>query len=210
MVALPRDERVFNPSRETRRILGQAKGIGPDAERLCKKLFAVHGDQYRLWGIVGLANRYPRRLVDCARAHAMVDGVHSCRDVNPLNEQFVADAVAAIDTVESPRQGERVLTTQDHPLILPADIYAELLARCAGQPSHLPEPASMTFKRLNALCAIFACRESPPPLHARYPAQSSHQPFLEASPSCCRTNSTGAQSRQTERRFTHFRLEEGG
>jgi transposase len=138
-VVLPQDERVFNPSRETRRILGQAKAIGPAAERLCQMLFAVEGrvGQRKLWGIVSLANRYPRRLVDCACARAIVDGVHSYRHVKELTEKFVADALAAIDTVDSPRQGELALT-QEHPLIRPADIYAELFARCAAQPSHLP------------------------------------------------------------------------
>jgi hypothetical protein len=93
--------------------------------------------QRKLWGIVSLANRYPRRLVDCACARAIVDGVHSYRHVKELTEKFVADALAAIDIVDSPMQGELALT-QEHPLIRPADIYAELFARCAAQPSHLP------------------------------------------------------------------------
>jgi len=50
-----------------------------------------------------------------------------------LTEKLVADALAAID---GPRQGELALT-QEHPLIRPADIYAELFARCATQPSSL-------------------------------------------------------------------------
>ncbi len=33
---LPDDERVFNPSRETHRILGQARSIGVDAHRPCE------------------------------------------------------------------------------------------------------------------------------------------------------------------------------
>ena len=72
-VVLPMEERVFNPSRETRRILAQAKAIGSDAERLCEMLFAIEGrvGQRKLWGIVGLADRYPRRLVDRACAQAI-------------------------------------------------------------------------------------------------------------------------------------------
>ena len=49
-VVLPQDERVFNPSRETRRILGQAQAIGPDAERLCQMLFAIEGLSARTLG----------------------------------------------------------------------------------------------------------------------------------------------------------------
>ena len=134
-VVLPQDERVFNPSRETRHILQQAKAIGPEAERLCQMLFAIEGrvGQRKLWGIVGLANRYPRRLVDCACERAIADGVHSYRHVKALTEKLVADALAAID---GPRQGELALT-QEHALIRPADIYADLFARCAAQqPSH--------------------------------------------------------------------------
>ena len=78
-VVLPQEERVFNPSRETRYILGQAKEIGPDAARLCQMLFAIDGrvGQRKLWGIVGLAKHYPRSLVDRACARAITDGIHS-------------------------------------------------------------------------------------------------------------------------------------
>ena len=42
-VVLPMNERVFNPSRETRYILSQARAIGPQAARLCEMLFAIEG-----------------------------------------------------------------------------------------------------------------------------------------------------------------------
>ena len=137
-VVLPMEERVFNPSRQTRRILSQAQSIGPDTERLCQMLFAIEGrvGQRKLWGIVGLADRYPRRLVERACAQALTDGIHSYHHVKSLTEKFVADALAAIDRAEPPRQGELALT-QEHPLIRPTDIYAKLFARCAAaQPSH--------------------------------------------------------------------------
>ena len=146
-VVLPMNERVFNPSRQTRRILGQAKAIGPDAERLCEMLFAIEGrvGQRKLWGIVSLAERYPRRLVDRACAQAITDGIHSYRHVKALTEKFVAEALASIDAADSaPRQGELALT-QEHPLIRQADIYAELFARCAAaQPSHPPSTTEAT------------------------------------------------------------------
>lgn len=139
-VVLPQDERVFNPSRETRRILGQAKAIGPDTERLCQMLFAIEGrvGQRKLWGIVGLAKHYPHSLIDSACARAIADGVHSYRHVKALTEKLVADALAAIEAAATPRQAELALT-QEHPLIRPADVYADLFARCAAQPT----PSSM-------------------------------------------------------------------
>jgi hypothetical protein len=52
-----------------------------------------------------------------------------------LVEKLVAEALAAIDHAAEHPQRELELT-QEHPLIRPADIYAELFARCAcAQPS---------------------------------------------------------------------------
>ena len=134
-VVLPDDERVFNPSRETRHILAQAKAIGADTSRLCELLFAIEGrvGQRKLWGIVSLAERYPRRLVNSACARALADGIYSYRHVKAATEKLVTEALAAIDTADaSPTQGELALT-QEHPLIRSADDYAELFARGAAQ-----------------------------------------------------------------------------
>ena len=139
-VVLPLDERVFNPSRQTRRILAQAKTIGAAAERLCELLFAVEGrvGQRKLLGIVRLADQYPRHLVDGACAQALADGVHSYSHVKRITEKFVAEALLAIEREEQSRQGELELT-QEHALIRPADIYAQLFNRCAAaQPSASP------------------------------------------------------------------------
>jgi transposase len=136
-VVLPADERVFNPSRETRRILAQAKAIGEDASRLCELLFAIEGrvGQRKLWGIVSLAERYPRRLVNSACARALADGIYSYRHVKAATEKLVAEALAAIDNAEAkPVQGELALT-QEHPLIRSGDDYAELFARSATHPA---------------------------------------------------------------------------
>ena len=134
-VVLPDAERVFNPSRQTRRILEQAKAIGPNTERLCEMLFALEGrvGQRKLWGIVGLANRYPRRLIDTACARVLAEGVHSYRHVKVLTEKLVADALAAIDRADAaPAQAELPLT-QKHPLIRDSNDYAELFARGAAR-----------------------------------------------------------------------------
>ena len=135
-VVLPADERVFNPSRETRHILGQAKAIGVEAERLCELLFAIEGrvGQRKLWGIVSLAERYPRKFVNSACTRALADGIYSYRHVKAATEKLVADALAAIDHADAaPAQGELELT-QAHPLIRSGDDYAELFARGAAQP----------------------------------------------------------------------------
>jgi transposase len=123
-VILPDAERLFNPSRETRRILTEAKAIGPAAEQLCQRLFDKEGrvGQRRLWGIVSLAKRYPRRLIDRACAMALHEGVGSYQQIKALTERLLNDALANID---APLQGELGLT-QDDPLIRSGEDYADL------------------------------------------------------------------------------------
>lgn len=135
-VILPDDERPFNPSRETRRILAQAKAIGPATEQLCQSLFDKEGrvGQRKLWGIVGLARRYPRRLIDDACAIALREGVRSYKQIVALAERLFKEAMNAID---APVQGELKLI-QHHPLIREGDDYADLFTLGAQQSANLP------------------------------------------------------------------------
>jgi hypothetical protein len=132
-VVLPMAERVFNPSRETRFILAQARAIGPQADRLCQMLFAIEGrvGQRKLWGIVNLARRYPNQLVDSACAAALEQGVHSYRHVKALTERLVTDALAALEA-GTPTPSASTLT-QQHELIRSADEYGELFAHATTQ-----------------------------------------------------------------------------
>ncbi len=123
-VTLPDEERIFNPCRETRRILAQAAEIGESAKRLCDLLFACEGrvGHRKLWGIVGLARKHPRVYIDKACASAMGEGVYSYKTVKALTERLVAEALerqAIQDAKANP-------LTQDSPLIRSASEYADL------------------------------------------------------------------------------------
>jgi transposase len=129
-VVLPMAERIFNPSRETRFILNQARAIGAQAQRLCEMLFAIEGrvGQRKLWGIVNLAKRYPNHFIDAACAQAMEQSVHSYRHVKAITERLVADALAALEP--APQQ---LTLTQQHTLIRSAQEYGDLFAHAAAQ-----------------------------------------------------------------------------
>jgi transposase len=139
-VVLPQEERVFNPSRETRLILRQAGEIGAHASRLCQLLFGIEGrvGQRKLWGIVSLVRRYPAHCVDAACAQALEQGVYSYKRVLALTERSFADALASIEAASttadvdgvSPGAGAGVLT-QQHELIRDAHEYADLFAHAA-------------------------------------------------------------------------------
>lgn len=137
-VVLPQDERPFNPSRETRRILSQARAIGPSAERLCQHLFDTEGrvGQRKLWGIVGLVRRYPRRLIESACEIVMREGVPSYKQVKALTERLLEQALAELD---APVQGELPLT-QEHHLIRDGDDYADLFTLGAKHSAAMPLP----------------------------------------------------------------------
>ena len=136
-VVLPMNECVFNPSRETQRILAQAKAIGAATHKLCETLFEREGrvGQRKLWGIVGLVRHYPRRLINSACDMAMSQGVYSYGHVKTLTEQLMEQALALLD---APTSGE-VSLTQSHALIRAGDDYADLFTLASTQ---APTPPS--------------------------------------------------------------------
>jgi len=116
----------------------QAKAIGPATEQLCQCLFEQEGrvGQRRLWGIVSLAKRYPRTLIDRACAMALHDGVRSYPQIKALTERLLNEALADIDT---PLQGELALT-QDDRLIRAAEDYGDLFSLGAQKSAALSLP----------------------------------------------------------------------
>lgn len=59
-------DRLFNPSRETGRLLAKAATIGPQTEQMARTLFAHRGrpGQKALYGLTSLARTYPRAEIE--------------------------------------------------------------------------------------------------------------------------------------------------
>jgi len=108
------------------------------------------GGQRQLWGIVGRANRYPRRQIDRACAQALAEGVPSDRTVKALTERLVDEALARIDDpATEPAAPDRL--TQCHRLIRPAETYADLFTRSAQQHTEAgTEPYPVTEEERSA------------------------------------------------------------
>jgi len=139
---LPDNERPFNPSRQTAFLLSSAGDIGPRTKALCQHMFDAEGrvGQRSMWGIVGLAKKYPARLVEQACDHALRNHVYRYKQVRALVERLFEQALERLD--QAP---QLVLPlTQDHPLIRPAAEYGELFSLGARHGAKSQPPTGET------------------------------------------------------------------
>lgn len=132
-VRLPEDERVFNPSRQTHRILARAEAIGPAAQALCRNLFDRRGReaQRSMWGIVGLAARYPAWILERACAAASASNP-SYKRVRALADQLLAQTAMQLDPLQAELPLDAPTLTQTHELIRELDDYAAFFQRCVS------------------------------------------------------------------------------
>jgi len=118
-------DRIFNPSRETDRLLSQAERIGPHTFSLCEKWFNEEGrsGQRRMYGLVNLVRRYPAKYVEKAAELGLANGLKSSKAMRRIVESMAAEA----DTSD---------LTQEHPLIRSGEDYALFWeAHAAGESS---------------------------------------------------------------------------
>jgi len=134
---LPEDERPFNPSRQSAFLLASAGDIGPQTKALCQHMFDSEGrvGHRAMWGIVGLAKKYPARLVEQACDHALRHHVHRYKQVRAIVERLFEQALERLD--QAPQL--ELPLTQDHPLIRPAAEYGELFT-LGAQHGAEPQP----------------------------------------------------------------------
>ncbi len=132
-VRLPEDERVFNPSRQTQRILANAKAVGVQTHALCQQLFERRGReaQRSMWGIVGLAARYPAWILERACAVASASSP-SYKSVRALADQLLAQTAMQLDPLQAELPLDGPALTQTHELIRESGEYAVFFKRCVG------------------------------------------------------------------------------
>lgn len=139
-VELPEDERVFNPSRQTRLLLTRAKEVGPHTEAVCQRLFDQQGREAhrRLWGIVGLAGRYPHWILEQACAAVREQPSPSYKTIRALADQYLAHMAGRLD----PRQADLPLDvpalTQEHELIRDTAEYGQFFRQSSAHAKGAP------------------------------------------------------------------------
>ena len=125
---------MFNPSRQTHRILARAEAIGPAAQALCRSLFERRGReaQRAMWGIVGLASRYPAWILERACAVALTGASPSYKAVRALADQLLAQTARQLDSPQAELPLDAPTLTQAHELIRDLAEYAAFAQRCAA------------------------------------------------------------------------------
>ena len=111
-------ERIFNPSRQTDRLLAQAEVIGPHTFSLCETWFNEEGrsGQRRMYGVINLVRHYPARYVEKAAELAKANGLKSSKALRRMVENMVVE--------DDAKEAEPSALTQNHPLIRPGKDYA--------------------------------------------------------------------------------------
>ena len=129
-------ERIFNPSRETDRLLARAEMIGPHSFSLCEMWFNQEGrtGQRRMYGLVNLVRHFAARHVERAAELAKRNGLRSSKALRRMVESMAAQA----DETESGQCQDRLI--QEHPLIRSGEDYAAFWNQHAAQRTAQEQP----------------------------------------------------------------------
>jgi len=140
-------DRIFNPSRETDRLLAQAECIGPHTFDLCETWFKEEGrsGQRRMYALVNLVRHYEACHVERAAEIAKRNGLTSSKAVRRIVESLAVE--------KRKREAEPLGLTQAHALIRPGEDYAAFWNQYAAQagppvpPVHTETPQSHGISR---------------------------------------------------------------
>lgn len=121
-------DRIFNPSRETDRLLAQAECIGQHTFDLCETWFKEEGrsGQRRMYALVNLVRHYAAGHVEKAAAVAKRNGLRSSKAIRRIVESMAAEAAERKTEAAGP-------LTQEHALIRPGEDYAAFWDQHAAQ-----------------------------------------------------------------------------
>ncbi|TNF46177.1 IS21 family transposase [bacterium] len=127
-------DRIFNPSRQTDRLLAQAETIGPHTFSLCEKWFNEEGrsGQRRMYGLINLVRHYPARYVEKGAELAKENDLRSSKAIRRIVESMAAEA--------DERRAEQAGLTQEHPLIRSGEDYGAFFNQHAAEGSAPAEP----------------------------------------------------------------------
>jgi len=117
-VELPDAERIFNPSRETARILNNVSKIGPHSERLAREIFARLGrpGHKAIYGMANLPRHYAREDIEKACKGELTLSRPSYQGIKRVLERHAAqqEARAAADKPTLQQSGPHIRAIEEY------------------------------------------------------------------------------------------------
>ncbi len=130
---LPDADRIFNPSRETARIIGKVSKIGPHSAQLAREIFARLGrpGQKAIYGMSNLPRRYAREDIEKACERVLTLTRPSYQALKRVLEHAAAqrEARAAADKITLQQSGSHIRAIEE---------YRDFFERHAAQPINDP------------------------------------------------------------------------
>jgi transposase len=115
---LAEEDRIFNPSRETARLIAKATKIGPNCARLAREIFGRLGrpGQKAIYGLTNLARHHKREDIERACEKVLTLSQPSYQALKRILEHYTEaqKASAAADQPKLQQQGELIRGIQEY------------------------------------------------------------------------------------------------
>ena len=113
---LAEEDRIFNPSRETARLITKIAKLGPSCEKLAREIFARLGrpGQKAIYGLANLARHYSREEIEAACAKVLTLGTPSYQALKRILERRSAAVEPGTDPVTLVQSGDVIRAIDDY------------------------------------------------------------------------------------------------
>jgi transposase len=115
---LAKEDRIFNPSRETAQLIGKATKIGPHCAQLAREIFGRLGrpGQKAIYGLANLARHHKREDIERACEKVLTLSQPSYQALKRILEHYTAHSKssAAADQPKLQQQGEHIRGIQEY------------------------------------------------------------------------------------------------
>jgi transposase len=113
---MPEADRLFNPSRETARLIDKVAKIGPASERLAREIFARLGrpGQRAIYGLANLARHHSREDIEAASARVLTLATPSYQALKRILERRGTEALAAADAPALTQSGDVIRAIDEY------------------------------------------------------------------------------------------------
>ena len=116
-IELPEEDRLFNPSRETARLIGRVSKIGPHCAHLARQIFARLGrpGQHAIYGLTNLPRHYSRERIESACERVLALSKPTYQAVKRiLMQQAEQEASAAATRPSLQQSGQEIRALEEY------------------------------------------------------------------------------------------------